>query len=93
METISRVYFIKFVTPGENLDGTLRSSKPIAKSAISLIEDDGLGINPEGKTLDILHSAQPIILRQTMNVTVALEYAPGKVILGLDEPGFLLADK
>ena len=28
-----------------------------------------------------------------MNVTVAFEYAAGKVILGLDEPGYLLADK
>ena len=28
-----------------------------------------------------------------MNITVTLEYAPGKLVLGLDEPGFLLADK
>ena len=33
------------------------------------------------------------MLSQGLNITVVLEYAPGKVILGLDEPGYLLADK
>ena len=92
METSSRVYFIKFVRPGENLDGTLRSTNN-QRSVTSQADEELLGPNPEGKILDVLHSAQPIVLRQSMNITVAFEYSPGKIILGLDEPGYLLADK
>ena len=51
------------------------------------------GMNPEAKVIDVVHVSEPIALSQSLNITVALEYAPGKVILGLDEPGFLLADK
>ena len=50
-------------------------------------------MNPEAKVIDVVHVSEPIALSQSLNITVALEYAPGKVILGLDEPGFLLADK
>ena len=44
--------------------------------------------------VEILHSVdEPITLAQGLNVIVALEYAPGKLIFGLDEPGYLLAIK
>ena len=56
METSSRVYFIKFVRPGENLDGTLRSTNN-QRSASNQADEELLGPNPEGKILDVLHSA------------------------------------
>ena len=34
---------------------------------------------------------QPIAFGQ-WNITVMKEYAPGKLVFGMDEPGFLLAD-
>ena len=63
----------------------------LTQSAVSL--DTLGGLNPESKVVDLIQACEPIALSQSLNITVALEYAPGKLILGLDEPGFLLADK
>ena len=35
---------------------------------------------------------QPITFSQGWNITVVKEYAPGHVIFGMDEPGYLIAD-
>ena len=56
------------------------------------IESHG-SINKQLKVVSLSHSGEPIVLEQGFLVTVALEYMPSKVILGLDEPGYFLVDR
>ena len=48
-------------------------------------------MNPGQQVLEVLHGSAPIALPQGINVTVVYEYAPGKIVMGLGEPGYLLA--
>ena len=55
---------------------------------------DSLVVGDDNKVVDLVHlMPHPITFSQSLNITVAYEYAPGKLIFGMDEPGYLLADK
>jgi len=59
----------------------------------SLDNAESVMVSPDQKVVKLVHlMEQPITFKQRWNVTVVLEYAPGKLIFGMDEPGYLLAD-
>ena len=60
-------------------------------SAQSVQSMDSLAMNPDQKVVQVGFVYAPIALPKGINVTVVYEYAPGKIILGLGEPGYLLA--
>ena len=101
-ESTSRVYFIKF-TPTGTGNETARQSVIATESMTSIAAGSLLEYNKtnnndnaahETKVVDLIHlMPHPITFSQSLNITVAFEYAPGKLIFGMDEPGYLLADK
>ena len=91
VESVSRVYFIKFIPSLTKSEGNTSYSNVLTSSVGSL---DSLVVGDDNKVVDLVHlMPHPITFSQSLNITVAYEYAPGKLIFGMDEPGYLLADK
>lgn len=91
VESVSRVYFIKFIPSLTKPEGNTSYSNVLTSSVGSL---DSLVVGDDNKVVDLVHlMPHPITFSQSLNITVAYEYAPGKLIFGMDEPGYLLADK